>query len=147
MRVSVCTLGCKVNHYESQILRRLFEERGDELVPFGAPCDLAVIHSCAVTEESSRKSRQMVRRARRISPDAVVAVVGCLTQVEPESCPEADIVLGNRDKTSLPALVDRVLAERTPVYEHVADCIVDVDGKTPQAIAEEILASLGEKII
>ena len=115
MRVSVCTLGCKVNHYESQILRRLFEERGDELVPFGAPCDLAVIHSCAVTEESSRKSRQMVRRARRISPDAVVAVVGCLTQVEPESCPEADIVLGNRDKTSLPALVDRVLAERTPV--------------------------------
>ncbi|MBQ4323695.1 MAG: tRNA (N(6)-L-threonylcarbamoyladenosine(37)-C(2))-methylthiotransferase MtaB [Clostridia bacterium] len=117
MKVSICTLGCKVNHYESQILRRLFLEDGAEIVPFGMPCDVAVIHSCAVTEESSRKSRQMMRRARRISPDAVIAVTGCLAQTSPETLTEADIVLGNRDKTRLPLLVKEFLSRRERTVE------------------------------
>ncbi|MBQ1272284.1 MAG: tRNA (N(6)-L-threonylcarbamoyladenosine(37)-C(2))-methylthiotransferase MtaB [Clostridia bacterium] len=126
MKISLCTLGCKVNHYESQILRRLFLDRGDEFVDFGTPCDVSIIHSCAVTEESSRKSRQMMRRARRISPNGVVCVLGCLAQVEPDSLPEADIVLGNTDKTKLPSLVDKFLAEKTalrqtpPILSHRA---------------------------
>ncbi len=117
MTISLCTLGCKVNHYESQVLRRLFLERGDEFVEFGTPCDVSIIHSCAVTEESSRKSRQMMRRARRISPEGVVCLVGCLAQVEPDLLPEADIVLGNRDKTKLPGLVDEFLSRRTPLLQ------------------------------
>ena len=117
MKIAVCTLGCKVNHYETQVLRRLFADRGAEFVPFGSPADLSVIHSCAVTEESSRKSRQMMRRARRISPDGIVAVLGCLAQTDPDSLPEADIVLGNRDKTRLPALVDEFLAKKEPLRE------------------------------
>lgn len=117
MKVSICTLGCKVNHYESQILRHLFSEKGAQFVPFGSPCDVAVIHSCAVTEESSRKSRQMMRRARRSSPDAVICVLGCLAQTDPESLGEADIVLGNKDKTRLPALVDEFLSQKTPLRE------------------------------
>ena len=115
MKISICTLGCKVNHYETQILRQLFAERGAEFVPFGAPCDLSIVHSCAVTEESARKTRQMMRRARRASPDGIVAVMGCLAQVEPDSLAEADIVLGNRDKTLLPALADAFLAEKNPI--------------------------------
>ncbi len=117
MKISLCTLGCKVNHYESQVLRRLFLDRGDEFVDFGTPCDVSIIHSCAVTEESSRKSRQMMRRARRISPEGVVCVLGCLSQIEPESLPEADIVLGNKDKTRLPAFVDEFFAHRTPLCQ------------------------------
>lgn len=124
MKVSICTLGCKVNHYESQILRRLFAERGAEFVPFGTECDLSIVHSCAVTEESARKSRQMMRRARRSSPLGIVAVTGCLAQTSPETLKEADIVLGNRDKTRLPALVDAFLhgrerqVETPPILSH-----------------------------
>lgn len=117
MKISVCTLGCKVNHYETQVLRHLFAERGAEFVPFGSQCDLCIVHTCAVTEESSRKSRQMIRRARRVSPDAVVAAVGCLAQISPESFLEADIVLGNRDKTRLPVLVEEFLAHKEPMRE------------------------------
>ncbi len=124
MKVSICTLGCKVNHYESQVLRCLFSERGVEFVPFGTPCDVSVVHTCAVTEESSRKSRQMMRRARRVSPHGVVALLGCLAQVDPDSLSEADIVLGNRDKTLLPVLVDQFLSDgtfklhRLPILSH-----------------------------
>ena len=117
MRVSFCTLGCKVNHYESQVLRNLFASRGDELVSFGDSCDLCVIHSCCVTEESARKSRQMMRRARRLCPDGAVALVGCLAQTEPGTFPEADIVLGNKDKTRLPALADAFFRDRLPLCE------------------------------
>ncbi len=117
MKISLCTLGCKVNHYESQVLRHLFDDGTSEFVPFGTPCDLCIIHSCAVTEESARKSRQMMRRARRISPDSVVCVLGCLAQTDPDSLPEADIVLGNKDKTRLPALVKEFLARRHPLRE------------------------------
>lgn len=115
MKVSFCTLGCKVNHYESQVLTDLFRQRGDTVVPFGDLCDLCVIHSCCVTEESARKSRQMMRRARRLCPDGAVAVIGCLAQTEPGTFPEADIVLGNKDKTRLPALADAFFASRLPV--------------------------------
>ncbi len=117
MKISFCTLGCKVNHYETQVLRRLFAERGAEFVSFGTPCDVCVIHSCAVTEESSRKSRQMMRRARRTSPNAVVCVLGCLAQTDPDTLEEADIVLGNKDKTRLPSLVDEFLALGKPLRE------------------------------
>ncbi|MBP3299928.1 MAG: tRNA (N(6)-L-threonylcarbamoyladenosine(37)-C(2))-methylthiotransferase MtaB [Clostridia bacterium] len=122
MKVSVCTLGCKVNHYETQVLRRLLSGRGAEFVPFGTPCDLSIVHSCAVTEESARKTRQMMRRARRASPEGIVAVIGCLAQVEPGSLAEADIILGNRDKSSLLSLVDTFSAERKPVV-HVPDIL------------------------
>lgn len=114
MKVSFYTLGCKVNHYETQVLSRLFSARGDSVVPFGEACDLCVIHSCAVTEESARKSRKMMRRARRIVSNGAVAVIGCLAQVSPETLRDADIVLGNRDKTVLPALADAFFAEREP---------------------------------
>jgi len=117
MNVSVCTLGCKVNHYESQILRHLFASEGARFVPFGTPCDLCIVHTCAVTEESARKSRQMMRRARRISPRAVIAVTGCLAQTSPETLSEADIILGNRDKTRLPVLVREFLARREKIEE------------------------------
>lgn len=115
MKFSLCTLGCKVNHYESQVLRRMLLDQGAEQVPFGDPCDLSIVHSCAVTEESARKSRQMMRRARRASPEGAVAVIGCLAQTEPDTLPEADIVLGNQNKTLLPSLAEAFFRERKPL--------------------------------
>ena len=84
MRVSFCTLGCKVNQYETVIMEQDFTARGYEIVPFGEKTDVTVINTCAVTEESARKSRQMMRRAKKISLETVTVVVGCLSQTEPD---------------------------------------------------------------
>ncbi len=82
-KVSLCTLGCRVNQYESRAISEFLEDKGFEIVPFGVPCDAFVINTCAVTSESERKSRQMVRRASKISPNAPIAVTGCASQLHP----------------------------------------------------------------
>ena len=78
MKVSFYTLGCKVNQYETVIMEQDFSARGYEVVPFGEKTAVSVINTCAVTEESARKSRQMMRRAKKISAETVTVVVGCL---------------------------------------------------------------------
>ena len=88
-RISVCTLGCRVNQYESRAISEYLEARGIEITPFGEPCDAFIINTCAVTAESERKSRQMTRRASKISPDAPIIVTGCQSQLHPED--SADI--------------------------------------------------------
>ena len=74
MRIAFCTLGCKVNQYETQALERLFTARGHVLAPFEGEADVYVINSCTVTAVSDKKSRQVVRQARKRAPDAVVAL-------------------------------------------------------------------------
>ncbi|MBQ4648037.1 MAG: tRNA (N(6)-L-threonylcarbamoyladenosine(37)-C(2))-methylthiotransferase MtaB [Clostridia bacterium] len=76
--VTFCTLGCRVNQYESRALAELFAVNGYTLVPFGEECDIAVVNTCAVTEESERKSAQMIRRALKLAKD--VRVCGCYTE-------------------------------------------------------------------
>ena len=76
--VTFCTLGCRVNQYESRALAELFAANGYTLVPFGEECDVAVVNTCAVTEESERKSAQMIRRAMKLAED--VRVCGCYTE-------------------------------------------------------------------
>lgn len=76
--ISVCTLGCRVNQYESRALTELFVEGGYKVVPFGTPCDVCIVNTCAVTAESERKSAQMIRRALKLSPD--VRVCGCYAE-------------------------------------------------------------------
>ncbi|MCI5683202.1 MAG: tRNA (N(6)-L-threonylcarbamoyladenosine(37)-C(2))-methylthiotransferase MtaB [Clostridiales bacterium] len=110
MRVSFCTLGCKVNQYETVIMEQDFTARGYEIVPFGEKTDVTVINTCAVTEESARKSRQMMRRAKKISPETVTVVVGCLSQTEGvEKLAEADVIVGSKLKRSVPRFVDEFL--------------------------------------
>lgn len=108
MKIAFYTLGCKVNQYESQAMRRLLENAGYETEEYTtgqtqAP-DALVINSCTVTGESDRKLRQLVRRCRREAPDAVIAVTGCMPQAFPalaEQFSEADIILGNAARRSL----------------------------------------------
>ena len=83
MRIAICTLGCKVNQYETQALEQELTRRGHELVDFEQLADAYVVNTCSVTAVSDKKSRQMLRKARRRNPDAVVAACGCYAQTHP----------------------------------------------------------------
>lgn len=110
MNVSFYTLGCKVNQYETQCMIEQFEKHGFTVVENNTPADVFVINSCTVTAESDRKSRQMLRRFRKLNPSAVMVLTGCMPQAFPcesKALSEADIVAGNTDPKQLPELVDR----------------------------------------
>lgn len=100
-RVAFYTLGCKVNQYETEAMAEAFENAGYEQVSFEVAADVYVINTCTVTGLSARKSRQAIRRARQLNPQAVVAAVGCYPQTakeEVEGLPEVDIVAGTADR-------------------------------------------------
>ncbi len=109
MTVSFLTLGCKVNQYESEAIAEALEQKGFSVLPFGERVDATVINTCAVTTEGERKARQMVRRAIAFSPNACIVVIGCASQLHPNSFSEIEgvhCVLGNGRKM---AAVDAVL--------------------------------------
>jgi threonylcarbamoyladenosine tRNA methylthiotransferase MtaB len=126
MRVAVCTLGCKVNQYESATLAWLFQERGYRLVDFEDEAEVYIINTCTVTHLADRKSRQMIRRAAKTNPEAVVAVTGCYAQVSREEIlkiPGVNLVAGTRDRALLVDLVEQAMKERclvNAVSEYVA---------------------------
>jgi len=103
MRFCTTTLGCKVNQYETQAIESLLKERGHELKKLGEGNDVCIVNTCAVTAESVRKSRQAIRRMKKHEPDAIIAVYGCYSQLEPESILklEADIISGTADRQEL----------------------------------------------
>lgn len=106
--VSVATLGCKVNQFESEALMASLEEKGYSLVPFGNSADVTVINTCAVTHRAEFQSRQMVRRAFRSNPESLIIVTGCYAQVEPDAIAGIDGVgylLGNAEKNRIPDLL------------------------------------------
>ena len=121
------TLGCKVNQYETQAMRRLLEENGFVTGEFtsGQPDvgdAVLVINSCTVTGESDRKLRQLLRRCRREHPQAVLVLTGCMPQAFPEvveSFAEPDIILGNAKRNELPAKVQQFLTCRARVVDIV----------------------------
>lgn len=111
-KISILTLGCRVNQYESDSFSSRMEEAGIEIVPFGEPCDLAVVNTCTVTAESDRKSKQMIRRAAQNAEKVVVA--GCFAQIDAETASSMDKVVyvcGNNKKSSLADTVLSLLAE------------------------------------
>jgi threonylcarbamoyladenosine tRNA methylthiotransferase MtaB len=107
--VSFCTVGCKLNQFETNDLERQFTERGWRVVPFGSPADACVVNTCTVTARSDSRCRQALRRARRTSPAAAVIAVGCYAQAQAgrlAEMPEVDLVLGNREKGAIFAHLD-----------------------------------------
>ena len=102
--VAFCTLGCKVNQYETDAMRGSFEAEGYEVKEFSQEASVYVINTCTVTNMADRKSRQMLHRARKMNPDAVVVAAGCYVQAQAEKQvidPCIDIVLGNNKKQDL----------------------------------------------
>ena len=117
MKVAFYTLGCKVNQYETQALEQLMTGRGHTVVPFEEEADAYVINTCTVTAVSDKKSRQVIRRARKSAPDAVIAVCGCYPQTHPEDMEDLsiDLVSGTGDRVQFVELLERNCAERTPI--------------------------------
>jgi len=106
-RVAIFSLGCKVNQVESEQMKEEFSRLGFTVVPWGEPADVMVINTCTVTHVGERKSRAILRRARRLSPQALVVAVGCLAEEKGRELQDlgVDLVVGNQNKEYLPELV------------------------------------------
>lgn len=116
--VAFHTLGCKVNHYETEAIWQLFQAEGYERTDFESAADVYVINTCTVTNTGDKKSRQVIRRAIRKNPDAVIAVTGCYAQTSPAeimAIPGVDIVVGTQDRTKMLGYIEQFKSERQPI--------------------------------
>lgn len=116
--VAFQTLGCKVNHYETEAIWQLFNTEGYTRVDFENSADVYVINTCTVTNTGDKKSRQVIRRAIRKNPDAVICVTGCYAQTSPAeimAIPGVDIVVGTQDRVKMLEYIDQYKRERQPI--------------------------------
>ncbi len=117
------SLGCKVNSYETEAMRGLFEESGYRIVEFKETADVYVVNTCTVTNIADRKSRQMLHQAKKRNPEAVIAAVGCYVQAAEQELLEdsaVDIIVGNNKKSDIVHMVERFLENRVK-EELIAD--------------------------
>ncbi|HHZ65040.1 MAG TPA: tRNA (N(6)-L-threonylcarbamoyladenosine(37)-C(2))-methylthiotransferase MtaB, partial [Flavobacteriales bacterium] len=123
--VAFHTLGCKLNFAETSTLARDLQVEGFKRVAFNEIPDVFVINTCSVTENANRKCRQVVSKARRIAPDAVIAVAGCFAQLKPEEIadiPGVDMVLGAADKFKL---TEHLLNYKKNAAAKIYSCEID----------------------
>ncbi|WP_010650939.1 tRNA (N(6)-L-threonylcarbamoyladenosine(37)-C(2))-methylthiotransferase MtaB [Oceanobacillus massiliensis] len=116
--VAFHTLGCKVNHYETEGIWRMFLEKGYERVDFDHDSDVYVINTCTVTNSGDKKSRQVIRRAIRKNPDAVICVTGCYAQTSPGEImeiPGVDVVVGTQDRKNIFSYIDEHKKTKEPI--------------------------------
>jgi len=116
--VAFYTLGCKVNFYDTEAIWQLFKNEGYEQVDFEQTADVYVINTCTVTNTGDRKSRQIIRRAIRRNPDAIVAVTGCYAQTSPAeilAIPGVDLVIGTQSRDQIIPLVNQYRQQRQPI--------------------------------
>ncbi len=116
--VAFHTLGCKVNQYETEAIWQLFKENEYERVDFETNADVFIINTCTVTNTGDKKSRQVIRRAIRKNPDAVVCVTGCYAQTSPAeimAIPGVDIVVGTQDRHKLISYIEDYKQSRQPI--------------------------------
>ena len=114
-KAALHNLGCKVNAYETEAMQEMLENAGYEIVPFKEGADIYIINTCTVTNIADRKSRQMLHRARKMNPDAIVVAAGCYVQAQDgkEADPCIDIVLGNNHKKDLIEILEKYDLKRT----------------------------------
>lgn len=120
MKVAFATLGCRVNVYESEAMTEKFIREGYEVVDFSEKADVYVINTCSVTNMGDKKSRQIIGRARRQNSEAIIAAVGCYSQIAPKevsSIEGVDVVLGTRNKGDIVYFVNKAREEKKPQIE------------------------------
>ncbi len=113
--VALHNLGCKVNGYEMDVMQQMLQERGYKIVPFDELADIYIINTCTVTNIADRKSRQMLHRAKKRNPEAVVVAVGCYVQTGEENIRKdeaIDLAIGNNRKKDLLPILEEYLAKR-----------------------------------
>lgn len=119
MNIAFYTLGCKVNQYETEVMRELFIKNGHSIVNADLNPDVFILNSCTVTSESDRKTRQLVRKYRKLLPHSVIALTGCMPQAFPEDAEAldaADVIIGNRNPALLLKAVDSYLKDGQRVF-------------------------------
>lgn len=108
MKVGICSLGCKVNIYESELVTNILKNNNYTVVDFEDKADIYIINTCSVTNESDKKSRKMINRAKKNNPAAIIIVMGCYSQVNAEDI-DVDIVLGNKDKSKIVEIIEEYI--------------------------------------
>ena len=119
-KVALHNLGCKVNAYETEAMQEMLENNGYEIVPFKEGADIYIINTCTVTNMADRKSRQMLHRAKKMNPDALVVATGCYVQAkansgEVDEC--IDVIIGNNKKKDLIEILE----------QHIEKAVIDIN--------------------
>ena len=123
-KAALHNLGCKVNAYETEAMQELLERAGYEIVPFKEGADIYIINTCTVTNMADRKSRQMLHRAKKMNPDAIVVAAGCYVQTKNEEDvldDSIDIVIGNNRKQEIVTILEEYEAKKKTVQKDVID--------------------------
>ena len=117
MRIAIYTLGCKVNQYETQAMEQELTRRGHEIVPFDGAADAYIVNTCSVTAVSDKKSRQMIRRRRKLNEHAVVAACGCYVQTHSDEAAGLglDLIAGTGDRMAFLDLLEQAAREKEPL--------------------------------
>lgn len=121
-KAAIHTLGCKVNQYESEAMIEMLKKSGYEIVPFDDFADCYLINTCTVTSLSDRKSRQMIRRAKKKNPHAILVVTGCYAQTAPQEIqkiPEVDLIIGTSRRNELPTLIKQAEEKKLCAVEDI----------------------------
>ena len=126
-KVSFYTLGCKLNFAETSTIIRKFTDNGYTKVEFEEPSDIVVVNTCSVTQMADKKCRQIITKAARTSPEAIIAIIGCYSQLKPEEIAQiegVDIVLGTKDKFNIIDFIDELKTkkDKSPI---VSSCEID----------------------
>ena len=133
-KAALHNLGCKVNAYETEAMQQMLESAGYEIVSFGEEADVYVINTCSVTNMADRKSRQMLHRAKKMNPEAVVVAAGCYVQTKEQEAvvDEAiDIIIGNNMKHELVSKLDEFFRDHGKI-----DAVLDINDK--EQVFEEL---------
>ncbi len=132
--VALHNLGCKVNGYEMDVMQQMLQEKGYKIVSFDEPADIYIVNTCTVTNIADRKSRQMLHRAKKQNPHAVVVAVGCYVQTDEagiEKDRAVDLAIGNNRKKDLVAILENYLQENEGRMERDAETqrrdIIDIN--------------------
>ena len=129
LKAAFHNLGCKVNTYEFQIMQQSMEKAGYEIVPFSEKADIYIVNTCSVTNIADRKSRQMLHKAKKLNPQAIVVAVGCYAQTDTELSGRdetVDIIVGNNHKSDIVGIIEGYLKD------HSQDRVVEDLGKEPE---------------
>ncbi len=138
-KAALHNLGCKVNSYETEAMQQLLENAGYEIVPFAEGADVYIINTCSVTNIADRKSRQMLHRAKKMNPEAVVVAAGCYVQAAGEELKKdeaVDLVVGNNKKTDLVSILEDYFAQRKKPEEDTAYSQNDAPDETLETIID-----------
>ena len=121
-KAALHNLGCKVNAYETEAMQELLENSGYEIVPFHEKADVYIVNTCTVTNMADRKSRQMLHRARKMNPDAIVAACGCYVQEKADEVADCvDLVIGNNRKKEIVRILEEYENSRGTMHKELVD--------------------------